>query len=174
MDRPRPVFTAQLFPSLLAGLLDLLAELSPGEWERAIPRKSWSVREVAIHLLGGDIGVLSRERDRFPAATAIARSKEELVKALEVFNDTWVSAGRRISPVLLCNLLQFTGEQVTSYVTSLDPYALGEVEGKTFSNRGADNLVLDVRDLLGGLRGTVAVADVGQQRGCVNGWPCAI
>lgn len=59
-----PVSTVQLFPDLLDELLRLLAALSPDEWTRPVPRKSWSVHDVALHLLGGDVGVLSRRLTR--------------------------------------------------------------------------------------------------------------
>jgi len=127
MRQPQPVLTVHLFPGLLAGLLDLLSALSPDEWARPIPRKSWTVRDVALHLLGDDVGVLSRGRDRFTASTIHAGSRAELVEALAAQNDSWIAAGQRISPQLLCDLLRFTGDQATRYFASLDPSAPGEV-----------------------------------------------
>lgn len=126
MREPPPVFTAQLFPELLEGLLSLLAALPPEEWSKPVPRKSWTVQDVALHLLGVDIGLLSRERDRFTVSNVDARTQRELVEALKILNDTWITAGRRISPHLLCDLLRFAGNQVNDYVQSLDAYALGE------------------------------------------------
>ncbi len=115
-----------LFPDLLTGLLDLLPALSPEEWAKPIPRKSWTVRDVALHLLGDDVGILSRGRDRLTASTINVRTKEELVQALKALNDSWIGAGQRISPRLLCDLLRLTGDQATRYFKSLDPSAPGE------------------------------------------------
>lgn len=127
MTEPPPVFTAHLFPELLTGLIDLLATLRPDEWSKPVPRKSWTVHDVALHLLGVDVGLLSRERDGFIESSILATSYRELVEALKTLNDTWIAAGRRISPRLLCDLVRFSGEQVSDYVRPLDPYALGGV-----------------------------------------------
>ena len=127
MTEPPPAFTAQLFPDLLTGLVDLLSALHPDEWSTPVPRKSWAVHDAALHLLGADVGWLSRERDGFAASTVRAATSPELVAALKALNDTWIAAGRRISPRLLCDLLRFSGEQVSGYVRSLDPHALGGV-----------------------------------------------
>lgn len=126
MKRPEPVQTAHLFPELLTALLDLLQPLSPKGWAAPVPRKSWTVRDVAIHLLGGDVGVLSRARDGFADASARGETRRELVAALAAHNDLWIDAGRRMSPRLLCDLLRFTGNQATAYFQSLDPDAPGE------------------------------------------------
>jgi hypothetical protein len=55
---PRP-----LFERVRASLVDLLANLSPSEWNRPTPAGSWLVRDVVAHLLGDDVGRLSRSRD---------------------------------------------------------------------------------------------------------------
>lgn len=56
-----PVATAPLIPDLNAALIALLRDLSPAEWDRpATPR--WRVRDVAAHLLDGDIRRLSAGR----------------------------------------------------------------------------------------------------------------
>ena len=126
MRAPEPVFTAHLFPELLQGLVELLSALSPEEWSKPVPRKSWAVQDVALHLLGVDIGLLSRERDHFTASNITATTHREFVAALMTLNDTWVTPGRRMSPRLLCDLLRFSGDQVSNYVQSLEPFALGE------------------------------------------------
>lgn len=120
-----PVITIQLFPELLTGLLDLLTSLSKEEWAKGIPRKSWSVKDVVLHLLGGDVGVLSRERDGYVAATPNVGGYRELVAFLKTQNDSWIDGTQRISPRLLCDLLRFTGMQVEAYFQSLDPHTLG-------------------------------------------------
>jgi len=122
---PEPVLTAHLFPTLLQSLLDLLPALSQEEWAKPVLGKSWTVHDVALHLLGVDVGLLARERDGFVASHIDARSHQDLVEGLRTLNDAWIGAGRRMSPRLLCDLLRFTGHQVSDYVGSLDPLALG-------------------------------------------------
>jgi len=123
---PPPVFTTQLFPELLTGLLDLLNTLSGKDWAKRIPGKAWSVKDVALHLLGVDIGVLSRERDGHVALSKEIGGDRELVEFVKTLNDTWIHATQRLSPRLLCDLLRVTGHQLDDYFQSLDPYVLGD------------------------------------------------
>jgi len=125
-QEPRPVFTAQLFPELLTGLLDLLKALSGEDWTKPIPGKAWSVKDVAVHLLGVDVGVLSRERDGHVAIRKETGSDRELVEFVKTLNDAWIHAAQRLSPRLLCDLLRVTGYQLNDYFQSLDPYVLGD------------------------------------------------
>jgi uncharacterized protein (TIGR03083 family) len=132
---PRPVFTTHLFPELLTGLLNLLTTLSGEDWTKPIPRKAWSVKDVALHLLGVDVGVLSRERDRHVALSKEIRSDRELVEFVKTLNDEWIHAAQRLSPRLLCDLLRVTGAQLNDYFQSLDPYVLGGPIGWAGLNR---------------------------------------
>ncbi len=125
MQRPKPIIVADLFPELLEGLLALLCGLSAEEWEKPTACGAWSVKEVALHLLGVEIGNLSRKRDRFSPSAGLISDPDALVELVNRLNATWVDATRRISPRLLCDLLRFMGEQVCDYFQSLDPYRLG-------------------------------------------------
>ena len=125
-QEPRPVFTAQLFPELLTGLLDLLKALSGEDWTKPIPGKAWSVKDVAVHLLGVDVGVLSRERDGHVAIRKETGSDREFVEFVKTLNDAWIHAAQRLSPRLLCDLLRVTGYQLNDYFQSLDPDVLGD------------------------------------------------
>ncbi len=66
MKRPEPILVLELFPELREGLLSLLSSLSPGDWERPTACPLWSVKDVALHLLGGEMGILSRRRGSRP------------------------------------------------------------------------------------------------------------
>ena len=46
-------------------LLDLLNSLEPTDWSRETPCPGWSVLGLVRHLVNGDLGVLSRDRDHF-------------------------------------------------------------------------------------------------------------
>lgn len=125
MQKPSPVLVAPLFPELLTALLELLRGLDPEEWSRPTVAEGWSIHDVALHLLGDEIGMLSRKRDNYREATPNLDSREELVRWLNTRNNEWVKSTRRISPRLICDLLEFAGRQVNEYFASLDPYALG-------------------------------------------------
>jgi uncharacterized damage-inducible protein DinB len=65
MKTPEPIFTAHLFAELRRQLLDLLQGLQPDEWGRPTAATKWNVKDVVAHLLGGDVGNLSRRRDAY-------------------------------------------------------------------------------------------------------------
>ncbi|HWX42579.1 MAG TPA: hypothetical protein VN345_15620, partial [Blastocatellia bacterium] len=84
------------------------------------------VKDIALHLLGGEVGILSRKRDGWSAAAGDFKTWDELVAFINDINDTWIKATRRISPPLLCDLLTTAGTQVCKYFESLDPFALDD------------------------------------------------
>jgi uncharacterized protein (TIGR03083 family) len=118
------MLVVDLFPEILDALLRLLGGLSADAWQRPTVCPGWCVQDVALHLLGVEVGNLSRWRDRHAVAASIT-SWEELVTWLNAFNEAWVHAARRMSPRLLIDLLQVTGQQVCAFFRTLDPYALG-------------------------------------------------
>jgi uncharacterized protein (TIGR03083 family) len=122
--QPKPILVAELFPPILESLLALLESLTTDEWNAPVVAPGWTVKDVALHLLGGDIGVLSGGRDGLASADIQREEWQDLVVWLNQLNDLWVLATRRMSTRLLCDLLQFTGEQVSHYFALLDPLAL--------------------------------------------------
>jgi uncharacterized protein (TIGR03083 family) len=125
MIPPQPVLVVDLFPELLDALRDLLSGLSDAEWRQPTVCAGWSVKDVALHLLGGEIGNLSRRRDGLTTAEAPIYSWQELVATINDWNESWIHASRRISPPVLIDLLELTGRQLYNYFRTLNPYALG-------------------------------------------------
>jgi uncharacterized protein (TIGR03083 family) len=86
------IVVTHLFPPERASLVELLSSLPAGQWQAPTVCPGWSVKDVALHLLGDDIDLLSRRRDG--AATADAPSQpagfQELVVSLDRLNQTWV------------------------------------------------------------------------------------
>jgi uncharacterized protein (TIGR03083 family) len=124
-----PIDTLSLFAGERSALLGLLSDLSAPDWEAPTVCPGWSVKDVAAHLLGDDIGRLSWGRDgyvnpAFAAGFDIA-TLPGLVAAIDRQNAVWVAGARRISPGLLIELLEMTGELTEAYFTSLDMTALG-------------------------------------------------
>jgi uncharacterized protein (TIGR03083 family) len=119
-----PIPTLHLFPGERAALLELLAVLSPEEWAAPTACAGWSVQDVAAHLLGDDVGRLSRGRDGFANpdfATGLdISSLPGLIAAIDRQNGLWVETMRRVSPALLIDLLQLTGDQTVEYFSMLD------------------------------------------------------
>ena len=125
MQTPEPVIVHHLFRPLLAELLDVLRSLSEDEWAASTPCPAWSVHDLALHLLDVDMGQLSRERDGYVVSMIEATQWDDLISALNRKNEVWVNSARGISPRLVTELLEFTGEEVASHISSLDPYSAG-------------------------------------------------
>jgi uncharacterized protein (TIGR03083 family) len=100
----------------------LRSVLAAGQWRALTVCPGWSVKDVALHLLGNDIDLLSRRRDgAAPADTPTTPAGfEELVASLDRLNQSWVEATRRISPRLLCELLVVTGKATERYLAGLE------------------------------------------------------
>jgi Mycothiol maleylpyruvate isomerase N-terminal domain len=126
LKQPEPILVAHLFPELRGHLLKLLEGLSTEEWNLPTGARLWTVKDIALHLLGGDVGILSRKRDGFTPAGRSIESWEGLVAFINHLNDTWLQGVRRVSTRVLCDLLAFTGPQVEEYFASLDPFAEGD------------------------------------------------
>ncbi len=120
-----PVLVADHFPSLLDALLDLLSSLSDEEWQRPVHGGEWTVKDLAQHLLGDEMNILSGKRDRYTEKHMVIHSWDELVTFINYRNAIWVEATRRLSPRLICELLRSNGEQVNQYFLTVDPYAMG-------------------------------------------------
>jgi uncharacterized protein (TIGR03083 family) len=122
------VVVTHLFAPERASLIELLSSLAASQWPAPTVCPGWSVKDVALHLLGDDIDLLSRRRDGAAPADTPSRPGgfQELVASLDRLNQTWVEATRRISPRLLCELLAVTGEATERYLASLELFAVEE------------------------------------------------
>ncbi len=123
MLRPPPIQTIDLFAPDRATLLNLLAGLTDEEWQRPTVCAGWSVKDVALHLLGGDLTNLSRRRDGFRGPAAVAG--ETVVSLVNRLNDEWLRAARRLSTSVVQELLAAMETPLFEYFAGLDPLALG-------------------------------------------------
>lgn len=124
MNPPGKIIIVDRFAPLRAHLLTLLSELGEGDWARPTAAPGWSVKDVAAHLLGGDIAILSGKRDGFRSTQEVA-SYDQLVELVDRLNGQWVLTARRLSPRLLRELLAFCGPEVEKCFASLDPMRMG-------------------------------------------------
>jgi uncharacterized protein (TIGR03083 family) len=120
-----PVETAHLFPELRRHLLALLADLSPEEWNLPTTAGQWTVKDVALHILGGDLGNLARRRDNHSIPSGPLENYSDLVAFINRINHQWVDVARRLSPRIIIDLLDHSGRQADAYFMSLDPNSLG-------------------------------------------------
>lgn len=118
-----PVPTAHLFPVLDQHLITLLRSLQPADWNRPTLARQWTVKDIAAHLLDGNIRVISIYRDRhFGEPPPEINGYDDLVAFLNELNGVWVKALKRMSPALLTDLLAHTGAAYAEQLQRLDPW----------------------------------------------------
>lgn len=115
--------TLHLFPLLDEMLIDLLQHLTDEEWNKQTIAKLWKVKDVAAHLLDGNLRGLSISRDGYFGEKADnINSSHELVDFLNNLNITWTNAAKRISPKIITQLLQVTGKEYAAHLATLNPF----------------------------------------------------
>jgi uncharacterized protein (TIGR03083 family) len=118
-----PIPTLHLFPELDKKLIELLRSLNEGEWNKPTLARKWTVKDIAAHLLDGNLRVISQMRDQYfgdPPGTI--NSYQDLVDYLNRLNADFVQACKRLSPNLLTDLLERTGPLYVEQLSKLDPH----------------------------------------------------
>ena len=141
MEQQNPIPVSHLFAQIDRELILVLKSLTPDEWEAKTIASRWKVKDVAAHLLDGNLRTLSLERDRyFGNPGPVNNEFETVVSWLNQFNQQWVDAARRLSPGVLLYLLEQTGPPTSAYFESVDPFSpavfpvlwAGEEESKSW------------------------------------------
>jgi uncharacterized protein (TIGR03083 family) len=118
-----PINVLQLFPVLDELLISLLSSATPEEWQRPTIAKKWTVKDVAAHLLDGNLRTLSFIRDQyFGEKPEHIDTYFDLVAYLNKLNAEWTLAAKRLSPRVLTDMLEITGKQYVEALQSLDPW----------------------------------------------------
>lgn len=99
-----------LMHTVRARLDALVADLDDADWRRATVCPGWDAADLVAHLVGDDLGRLSRTHDG--AAGPPRRPGEDLPAYLDRINEEWVVAFRRLSPAVLVSLLGAGGGEV--------------------------------------------------------------
>ncbi|MBV8160229.1 MAG: maleylpyruvate isomerase family mycothiol-dependent enzyme [Acidimicrobiia bacterium] len=117
-----------LYPAERAALVDLLGELRPDEWAAPTECPAWSVKGIALHVLGDDLSLLSRQRDEEAPGVSIepGASFDELFTKLGRFNERWVEAASYMSSAVVLELLRLAGEWTCAYYAGVDDDGTGE------------------------------------------------
>ncbi|GAB2826488.1 maleylpyruvate isomerase N-terminal domain-containing protein [Ferruginibacter profundus] len=117
-----PLQTLPLFPVLDKALIDLLQSLTAEEWQLPTIAKLWTVKDIASHLLDGNLRTISYYRDNHIEAAGNINSYADLVAYLNQLNMSWTNATKRLSPQLLIELLASTGKEYIEQLQKLDPF----------------------------------------------------
>ena len=124
MPQLSPILVLAELRELDKKLISLLHSLKPSDWHLPTTAQPWTVKDVATHLLDGNLRTLSLLRDGYAGdPPGEIRSYAELVAYLNRLNAEWVQATRRLSPQVLMTLLESTGAAYCDYLETLDPEA---------------------------------------------------
>src|SRR5262245_50647045 len=125
MNELPPILVAGLFRELNGHLVRLLRSLDPEDWHRPTVSSERNVKDSASHLLDGSVRRLSLQRDGYrpPDAPSGFSSSQELVAYLHRVSGDWTGATRRLSPRLLVDWIDRTGEELADFFEGLDPFA---------------------------------------------------
>ena len=120
-----PDNVAPLFAPLHRKFIEMLRALPAEAWDRPTVAGRWRVRDVAAHLLDGDLRKLAAHRDGHVLAPdgRPPRDYGEIVALINSLNASGVRYAERLSARLLVDLLELTGNWVAEFVAALDPFA---------------------------------------------------
>ena len=118
-----PIPTLHLFLPLDQKLIELLKSLSPEDWKKPTLAKLWTVKDVAAHLLDGNLRVLASAQNYMGDPPSQIHSYRDLIDYLNNLNADWVRVMKRVSPYTLIELLEATQKSVLDYYYSLDVWA---------------------------------------------------
>ena len=121
LEPPEPIDTRALFRPVSGALVALLRELPAQTWDAPTVAGTWTVRDVAAHLLDSTLRRLSFHRDGMtppPPATAIA-SDGDFVAFIDDLNAQWVASAKRLSTRVLTDLYERASGEAAGWFESL-------------------------------------------------------
>lgn len=163
MAPPVSIHVAPLLRPLHHELLAVLRGLAADQWELPTVAGGWRVRDVAVHLLDGDLRRIAAGRDgHLLAPDAPIASDRDLARFVNELNATGVAWGRRLSPRLVTDLLAVTGPWVADLFERLRPHDramwpvswAGEAESENWMDTGREyterwHHQMQIRDAVG-------------------------
>jgi uncharacterized protein (TIGR03083 family) len=120
-----------------ASLLALLRDLSDDEWTRPTECPAWTVKGLALHILGDDLSLLTRQRDAsVDSLTLFAEDHPGYTfrELLDGFNEHWVSGARFLSIPLLIELLRLVGDWSADFYESVGLDTIAREPVQFFAN----------------------------------------
>ncbi len=122
MKKPEQIDVIALMPELDKLLFKLLEGLSADDWGKQTIAPKWKVKDVAVHLLDGNLRTLSMLRDKYYGEKPEnINSYEDLIDFLNRLNADWVKATKRLSPKVIIDLLKSSGKEYCDFLATLDP-----------------------------------------------------
>lgn len=122
MRTPEPILVGSLFAPIHDELMTLLRGLTADEWLAPTAAGTWTVRDVAAHLLDTGLRRLAMHRDGYNSPLAPDAFANGLGGFVNDLNASGVAYAQRLSPTLLIDLHDHYGPQLTDFLASLDPF----------------------------------------------------
>jgi hypothetical protein len=109
MKKPEQIDVVALMPELDKLLFKLLEGLSANDWGKQTIAPKWNVKDVAVHLLDGNLRTLSMLRDEYYGEKpGTINSYRDLIDFLNRLNADWVKAAKRLSPKVIIDNAPWT------------------------------------------------------------------
>ena len=158
-----PLDSSPLFRPLLRELIGLLRAMNGSDWDRPTLAGAWNVRDVAVHLLDGDLRRIAASRDAPPPRPDFPiHSDQDLARFVNGLNHSGVAFGQRLSARLLVDLLEITGgwvadlfERLPMHEAAIWPVSwAGELRSENWMDIGRDfterwHHQMQIRDAIG-------------------------
>ncbi|RIW13428.1 hypothetical protein D0X99_16795 [Algoriphagus lacus] len=123
MNNSIPIRTRHLFQELDELLIHKLKSLPNEQWNAPTLAGSWTVKQIAAHLLDGNLRAISMLRDGyFGQVPGQISSYQDLVSYLNGLNADWILATNRLSPQVLVDLLETSGKEYRNLLRRLKPF----------------------------------------------------
>lgn len=122
-----PVDVIDLFAPERAALLTLLESLDDAGWRAPTVCDGWCVQDLAAHVAGDDLNVVSWKGDgRWRTASQAPRlAWDDLLTLINTQNEQWVAAMRRFRAPIVLAMLRWSGDVAERHYRSIDLDALG-------------------------------------------------
>jgi hypothetical protein len=121
MKKAEQIDVVALMPELDKLLFKLLEGLSVDDWDKQTIAPKWKVKDVAVHLLDGNLRTLSMLRDQYYGEKPEnINSYQDLIDFLNRLNADWVKATKRLSPEVIIDLLKSSGKEYCDFLATLN------------------------------------------------------
>ncbi|PZX46325.1 maleylpyruvate isomerase N-terminal domain-containing protein [Algoriphagus chordae] len=121
MKKAEQIDVVALMSELDTLLFKLLEGLSADDWDKQTIAPKWKVKDVAVHLLDGNLRTLSMLRDDYYGEKPEnINSYQDLIDFLNRLNADWVKATKRLSPKVIIDLIKSSGKEYCDFLATLN------------------------------------------------------
>jgi uncharacterized protein (TIGR03083 family) len=123
MRAPAPILAADLFTPLNDELVALLRGLSDEEWSAPTVAGTWTVKDVAAHLLDTSMRRVAVLRDGWRPPLPPGAFDDGVGAYVNRLNRDWIAVATRLSPRMLIEMHELYGPALAEAMSAIDPFA---------------------------------------------------